>query len=183
MKSETRRINKEKRALLDKQEVEQKSKKACLHFTESLIYKNSKEIMVYMPLGNETDTTYIVNQARKDNKKLIYPVTDEKTGEITPVYSEKDTVFTEGAFGVKEPDERKVADFKNIDVVIVPGIAFDRNGNRVGFGKGCYDKFLVKTDCIKIGFCYSFQLVDEIQSDIYDIKMDYITTEEGIIKI
>lgn len=183
MKSEIRRTNKEKRASMEKCEVELKSKNACLYFTESETYKNSREIMLYMPLGNETDTTYIINQALRDNKKLIFPVTDMYTGEITPVYGDANTFFVKGAFGVNEPSEKNIASIENIDVVIVPGIAFDKKGNRVGFGKGCYDKFLVKTDCVKIGFCYSFQLVEQIAVDEYDIKMNYIITEEGMVKV
>ena len=65
----------------------------------------------------------------------------------------------------------------------MPGIAFDKHGARVGFGKGCYDKFLAKTQAVKVGFCYDFQLCDEIETDKHDILMDYLVSEKGILKI
>lgn len=181
MKKEIRKANKIKRSTMDKTEVFEKSSKACKVFLESDLYKNAKVIMLYMPLGNETDTTDIIKQSFTDGKKLILPVTDEKTGEITPCYFEKDSEFSQGAFSVKEPCVKDVADALDIDVVIVPGIAFDKSGARVGFGKGCYDRFLIKADAVKIGFCYEFQLYDKIPSEEYDVKMDYIITESGII--
>ncbi len=183
MKSEIRKLNREKRNSLSKTEVQIKSKKASDYFTESKIYKNAETIMLYMPLGNETDTTMIIKKAYNDGKKTVFPVTDKANGEITPVYADENAVFVKGAFSVNEPWEKNIATPESIDVVIVPGIAFDKNGNRIGFGKGCYDKFLIKTNAVKVGLCYDFQLLDEIPSDLYDIKMDYIITEEGMIEI
>ena len=87
--------------------------------------------------------------------------------------------LTTGAFNVPEPKEKKVFD-KKIDVVLVPGVAFDKNFNRMGFGKGYYDKFLKEFEGIKIGVCHSFQLLDEIPSEAHDVKMDVIVTEEEV---
>ena len=181
MKNEIRKVNKIKRSSMEKAEVLEKSSKACAVFLKSEIYKNAKQIMLYMPLGNETDTTDIINRAFADGKKLNLPVTDAKTGEITPCYFEKDSEFSKGAFSIKEPCIKDIADLSNIDVILVPGIAFDRTGVRVGFGKGCYDRLLKKTSAVKVGFCYDFQLCDKIPSEEHDVKMDYIITENGII--
>ena len=137
--------------------------------------------MLYMPLRNETDTKAIINQAFLDEKKVIFPVTDEKSGIITPYYATENTEFSKGGFSVFEPLGTEIANEKNIDVIIVPGIAFSKNGARIGFGKGCYDKLLKNTAAIKIGYCYSFQVYDEIPTDIYDIPMDYIISENAII--
>ena len=137
--------------------------------------------MLYKRLGNETDTNRIINQAFLDKKRLVFPVTDEKSGKITPYYADSSTEFVSGGFSVSEPESIEIATPKDIDIIIVPGIAFDKTGARVGFGKGCYDMFLPKTKAVKIGFCYDFQLADSVPSDKHDIKMDYIITEKGII--
>ncbi len=182
-KNEIRVLNKKKRSEMSKSEAEVKSQAAEKMFLESEIYKIADAIMVYKPLGNETDTSNIIKQIFKDGKKACFPVTNPQSGEIIPYYADENTPFEKGSFSVYEPQTTCVADPKEIDVVIVPGIAFDRNGTRVGFGKGCYDRFLNKTNAVKVGFCYGFQISDGICADKHDVAMDYIVSESGIIKI
>lgn len=172
---------KQKRKALTESEVKEKSETAQNMFMASDIYKNAKTIMLYMPLGNEVSTLKIIDTAQKMGKNVLVPVTDRKTYEITPYKIEKNTEFEKGVFSLTEPKE-KVAFYDKIDVVIVPGVAFDRYGGRIGFGKGCYDKFLKSTKALKIGFCYDFQLVYKIETDITDINMDYIITEKEFIR-
>lgn len=181
MKNEIRTINKAKRAEMSKSDVIEKSRECAKEFLISDFYKNADVIMLYIPLGNETDTTEIIKKAHDDNKRCVFPVTDEKSGIITPYYAERDTDFKKGAFAVMEPCKKEVADINDIDVIIVPGVAFCKNGGRIGFGKGCYDRFLESTRAIKIGYCYNFQLCDEIAGDAHDVNMDYLITESGMI--
>ena len=122
---------------MSKGQVLEKSKAASKAFLDSDIYKNSKTIMVYVPLGNETDTMQILKTALKDKKRCILPVTDAKTGVVTPCMADENTRFIKGAFSVLEPEEKVAVSKEEIDVFIVPGIAFDKSGARVGFGKGC----------------------------------------------
>ena len=180
MKNEIRLKIKELRKNMAENEVNQKSFFASEFFLKSDFYKNAKCIMLYKRLGNETDTSKIINQAICDKKALVFPVTDEKSGKITPYYADESTEFKLGGFSVSEPKNSEIANPQDIDVVLVPGIAFDKFGARVGFGKGCYDMFLIKTNAVKIGFCYDFQLCDKIPADDHDITMDYIITESGI---
>lgn len=182
MKNEIRKLNKSLRAQMQKFDVEQKSISASEAFLKSDIYKKSKKIMLYMPLGNEVDTSNIIESAISDGKEIIFPVTDSMTGEIAPFYAERDTKFSVGAFSVHEPVGTKRAEPEEIDVVIVPGIAFGTNGARIGFGKGCYDRFLANTNAVRVGCCYDFQLCDDIPTDAHDIPMDYLVTESGILK-
>ncbi len=181
-KEKIRKENKILRSKLTKDEVREKSERASKIFLQSDIYRLSKEIMLYMPLGNETDTAIIKESALKDGKKLIFPVTDAKTGVITPYYALEKTEFLSGAFSVSEPFGTEIANEDNIDVIVVPGIAFDKKGSRIGFGKGCYDRLLNNSAALKVGYCYYFQVYDEIPSDKHDVKMDYIVSEKGIIK-
>ena len=165
-----------------KSEVAAKSAAASLNFLETDIYKSANLIMAYMPLGNETDTADIIKQSFADGKKVALPVTNQITGEIAPHIITEKTKFRPGAFYVDEPTDSQIADISEIDVVIVPGIAFDGTGNRVGFGKGCYDMFLENSHAIKVGFCYEFQFADDIPADKHDIKMDYVITENKLYK-
>ncbi len=177
---ELRKINKAKRKELLSFEVCEKSKKTAEFFLNSGIYKNASVIMLYYPLGNETDTLYILKKALADNKTVVFPITDVDTNEMTAVLADSNTQFSKGAYSVCEPDIKKVYNEK-IDVVIVPGIAFDKRGFRVGFGKGCYDRFLDKISAIKVGFCYEFQIVEAIENDSFDIKMNYLVSESGLM--
>ena len=183
MKNQLRQKIKQLRREMSAHEVSLKSHCAAQIFLATDIYKNAQQIMLYSRLGNETDTAEITDTAFADGKLLVFPVTDQKTGLITPYYVDKNTVFKKGGFSVFEPSDTQIADMSKTDVIIVPGIVFDKSGNRIGFGKGCYDKFLSSLNAIKIGFCYDFQVFDYIPCDAYDIKMDFLITENEIIKI
>lgn len=181
MKNQIREQNKTKRRAMDKADVTKKSRLAASVFLESDLYKNAEQLMVYLPLGKETDTRDIIDAAFRDGKRLVLPVTDPETGEITPCLYEKDTKLAKGAFSVTEPVDLKPADMSKSDVVLVPGIAFDLSGNRVGFGRGCYDGLLKGTAAVKVGFCYDFQVCSQIPAEKHDVKMDFLVTESGII--
>lgn len=163
-------------------EVTEKSEKAVEQFLKSEIYKNSKTIMLYVAIGNETDTAKLISSAMAEGKKTVFPVTDAESGIITPYFARTDTVFKKGAFSVEEPQQTRIADISTIDTVVVPGIAFDRKGARIGFGKGCYDMFLQNSSAVKVGLCYEFQLLEKNFSESHDIKMDYIVTENELLK-
>ena len=81
-----------------------------------------------------------------------------------------------------EPQSTDITDMTKTDVVLVPGIAFDKSGARVGFGKGCYDMLLERYSGVKIGVCYDFQICYKIPADTHDVRMDYILTESGLKK-
>jgi len=182
-KNEIREINRRKRSAMAKTEVLEKSLAAEKIFLESEIYKNAKTIMLYMPLGNEVSVTEIMKAAFRDGKSLVFPTTCKKNGRITPRYVKEDTIFQKGAFGVGEPYRAKAAKASQIDVALIPGIAFDKTGARVGFGAGCYDRFLEKLSVLKVGVCYDFQLCGKIAIAPHDIRMDFLLTEKGLIKI
>ena len=181
MKTKIRLKIKKIRAEMSHREVAEKSKSAAQLFLSSDFYKNAAQIMLYTQLGNETDTTDIISCAFADKKTLVFPITEVHSGIITPYYADEKTVFKKGNFSVSEPVGTQVADMTKTDVILVPGIAFDKTGGRIGFGKGCYDRLLKNSAAVKIGYCYGFQLVDSIPCEPHDVKMDFIITENGII--
>ena len=144
-------------------------------------YIRAESVMLYFPLGSEIDTSYISERAFADGKRVIYPVTDEASGRMAAVEVTNNSEFVRGGFGIREPRGEEYTG--KIDLIIVPGVAFDRRGGRLGFGKGCYDAFLDDTDAFKIGLCYGIQLSDKLPTEEHDVQMDMIVTEREIIEI
>ena len=201
MKSEIRNKMKSLRASLSLDEVRAKSLSASEIFLDSDLYRDAHSIMLYMPIRNEVDTRYIIERAISDGKRVILPSTDRDTGVITPLVlpspvgeggrrSLTDEAsllmgakFSLGAFSIPEPQDADVFDASEIDLVIVPGVAFDRHGTRLGFGRGCYDGFLPRTRAVKVGLCYDFQLADSLPADTHDVSVDYILTEKDLFRV
>ena len=87
-----------------------------------------------------------------------------------------------GPMNILEPAGTVMIDPEELDLMIIPLVAFDENCNRIGQGKGYYDRYLAKTNCLKIGVAYEYQKVNHIESDKFDIKLDMIITEKEIYK-
>ena len=86
------------------------------------------------------------------------------------------------SFGIDEPAKFEVSKITP-NIAIIPLLACDKSGNRIGFGKGYYDKWLFGKNLVKIGVCYDFQVLESVPSEPTDIKLDYIVTEKEIIKV
>jgi len=168
---------KSRRKALDTNEIIQKSAVICGAFLKSELFKKSKNICVYMSAFNEVDTADVIAKCLKAGKTVCVPCVDGENISLS-VYSDN---TLSGAFGIKEPAERKAFDKKTVDTFIVPALAYDRKGGRIGFGKGYYDKLLSGSSAVKIGFLYDFQLVDHVPAEKHDIFMDYLFTESMVI--
>lgn len=133
-------------------------------------FVEAKTVMLYSSLPDEVQTHDFLTKWR-DEKKIILPTV--VGDDIIPVELSKETGFAIGDFNILEPqNEPYNGDY---DLIVVPGVAFDRKGNRIGRGKGYYDRFLCKHPNIrKIGICFDFQLVDEVPTEENDIRMDDI---------
>lgn len=131
-------------------------------------------VMLYHALPDEVDTHGMIEGLRAMGKTILLPkVTDSEHMEIRLYRGEED--LEEGAFHIMEPSGPVFDDLEAIDVAIVPGMSFDSDNNRLGRGKGYYDRFLRKIpDIYKIGICYEFQKRTHIPTDDFDVKMDEI---------
>jgi 5-formyltetrahydrofolate cyclo-ligase len=142
-----------------------------------------KCVMIYLSTQSEVKTSGIIRFLTEKGIKIYVPcITD---GVIIPVKYTKGCALVKGAFKIKEPVKKiKPLTPKCISLIIIPGIAFDTKGNRVGFGKGFFDSFLSKLPpkTLKVALAFEKQIVRSIPSDSHDIKMDYIITEDRIIK-
>lgn len=88
-----------------------------------------------------------------------------------------------GAFRIEEPSGDDIVDVEKLDLIIVPAVAYDRKGNRIGRGKGYYDRLLARTNALTIGVCYDFQLFDEVETEPHDRAVDLVITPSGIYTI
>ena len=164
------------------------SQKICKKIIESEIYKTSTEIYAYMPLPDEVDLTEVIKTALKDKKKVALPkIISKEDGIIKFFYLDPQKTLTqqtaEGTFGILEPDETLPAtpDSAQKTLILVPGRAFTKEGDRLGRGKGYYDRFLDKKRLPNItvaGVCFGFQVLPEIPTDPNDIKMDVLFTSQ-----
>ena len=181
MKNQLKESISEKRNSLTKEEIIDKSKKIRNNLFNLEQYKKSKTIMFFVSFNNEVNTHDMIKEALK-NKTVVVPKVWHK--EIEPsVIIDFDNLLPSDKFGILEPIETMKIAYKNIDLVLVPGIVFDKNGHRIGYGFGYYDKFLKKVSkAIKIGVAFDFQVVDRIPIEMHDVSVDLIVTEKGIIE-
>ena len=169
---------KAKRKALTVDERTKISEKIFEKLSQMKEYKNAKSVCVYMDAFSEVKTDLIVSDCRKQGKKLLFPVTDEKTHTLSLCVDTGE--FIKGAYGILEPHPKEVVSFDTPDIVIIPGLAFDEEKNRLGFGEGYYDRLLAECKAYKAGICYDFQVVEKIEAKEHDIKMDVIITNERI---
>ncbi|MBI4743903.1 MAG: 5-formyltetrahydrofolate cyclo-ligase [Actinobacteria bacterium] len=150
--------------------------------------KNAEWIMLYVSFDNEVRTDQIAKELFGLKKKVLVPAIIKKPkGLIACQVFDFEKDLKAGFFGIKEPTEELKTPFdpQKIDVIIVPGIAFDIRGNRVGFGGGYYDLFLKKLNrkTISIALAYDFQVLKNIPSQKNDVPVDIIVSEKQIIRI
>lgn len=180
-KEELRRLMKERRRALTDCEIVEKSAAIQKKLFSVPEFINAKTVMTYISAFREVSTDGIINRLFECKKSVAVPVSDTNSITITPSYISSTAELVRGAYGIKEPSVIRECALSDIDIIIVPGIAFDVRKNRMGFGKGYYDRLLYGSDAIKIGLCYDFQLLDTIPYDKHDIPMDIIITEKRII--
>ena len=152
---------------------------------DNKIYKNSKNIFIYLGFGSEINTIKYVEDFLDEGKKIIIPYTDMKNKVMHGIEINTLDGLKKNKFGILEPaDTSKIFNKEDIDLVIMPGVAFDRSGNRVGYGGGYYDKFLseINSDIPTIALAYDIQILEEVPSEKHDIKVHMVITEKETIK-
>ena len=150
---------------------------------DSDFYKSAKVVGIYSSISYEVDTSILIKKSIIDGKTVALPkVIDDEMMEFYKIHSFDD--IDVGCFlGIKEPKVscENFIDKSEIDLMIVPGICFDNDKNRVGFGKGYYDRYLTGVDrMVKVGVCFDEQLMKDknIPLDEFDVKMDFIITDK-----
>lgn len=178
LKSDIRQEMKEKRLGLSEEYKKKASEKIFKSLVCSCEYQKARAVCVYRAIKGEVPTDIIIEDLRRCGKEILFPVSDKKTHTLSLCRDCGE--YVAGAYGILEPKIKEKVDFSYADFVIVPGLAFDRKNNRLGFGAGYYDRFLSESKSFKAGICYDFQLIDEIPTEEHDIPMDAVITEREV---
>ena len=178
-KSEIRKLIKQRKNNLS-DEARRLAAKRVFDYVESTdVFANAEHVLVYHSLPDELSTLGFIDEWHS-RKRLYLPRVNGDDLEILPYDAE---LLNKGAFNIAEPQGGNVVDVAKMDLIIVPGVAFDSKGNRIGRGKGFYDRLLSRADAMTIGVCYQCQIYDEMTTDSFDIPLDYVISESGIIKM
>lgn len=182
MKTEFRKEFKLKRRNLAEKGV--KSTAICERFLESEIYKNATLILTYVPMADEVNTSLITENALKDGKTVAAPRCEDKEGHMAFYEISSFSDLEKGTFGILEPKNycKKILENDGA-VIIVPAIAYDETGHRLGYGGGYYDRFLATCSHISVGLCYNELLTVNLPHFETDKAVNFIVTENRILAV
>lgn len=143
-------------------------------------YINSKVIFTYVGFDSEIDTIEYIKEFLKDGKKVCIPRTNIKEKYMEAVSINSLDLLSKSEYGILEPScDLEPINKDEIDLIIMPGLAFDKQGGRLGYGGGYYDKYLstISKDVPKIALAYDFQILEKIPMEEHDIKVDIIISD------
>lgn len=180
MKQAIRQNLREKRKQISPNLYAEKSRAIGEKLQEMDEWRNANSILAYVSTKEEVDTHAIIDAALQQGKKVFVPRVNEDHMVICPIVGWQQ--LKPGNFGILEPcTSISPSHPGEIDLILVPGIAFDPRGHRIGYGRGFYDGFLTLTRGLKIGLAFSEQIVDEIPEEEHDVPLDLVITDKLII--
>ncbi|NMA69105.1 MAG: 5-formyltetrahydrofolate cyclo-ligase [Desulfitobacterium sp.] len=149
-------------------------------------FKNASTIMVFLDFGGEVETTDLAQQILDQGKRLITPRCAPKRVLIPALIKDLEKDLEPGMWGIREPKKEGLieVDPQEIDCIIMPGVAFDLDGNRLGYGGGFYDRFLerVRPETPRIAIAFHCQIVDKVPVGEFDKKIHMLVTEQGVMR-
>lgn len=171
-KSDIRRAAKSAVKALTAQQKADKSTLILSRIASSESIKSAKTVALYASLSDEVQSFELI-ELLSQTKRVVLP---RVAGDDMDFYPYSPSSLKVGAFGIEEPQGSEPISPDEIDVIVVPGVAFTTDGKRCGRGKGYYDKYLSRSGfrAIKIGVCYAEQLAEDIPNEPHDIVMDYM---------
>lgn len=137
-------------------------------------YKNAECVFCYVSKKGEADTTLLLERILLDKKRLLVPRCTDKCGNMEAVEIKALSWLKEGYYGIKEPEKGEVTEKSEIDLCIVPGIAFDEDGYRIGYGGGYYDRFLKDIKAYTVGICFKELKAESIPKEENDISVNNV---------
>lgn len=179
-KAEIRKTLLEKRRHLSDDFIRTASGKIAKNIINSEILKNASNVLIYLPINGEVDTLELLNVFRKRQVNVFLPAFMDGAWTISG-YKRDDEI--ENVFGkMPQPKNLVKVDTVALDLIIMPGVAFDKKGSRLGMGVGAYDRLLQSSIATKVGLAYEFQIVDTIETEPHDVSVNYVVTEKRILK-
>lgn len=176
-KDDIRRRVKARKRLLDENERQTAARSVFDQLERLAAFMMSDSILAYHSLPDELSTREFLDKW-SSRKRFFLPRVNGLDLEILP-YDR--TRLRSGAFRIEEPEGDDLSDASQMEMIIVPAVAYDRQGNRIGRGRGYYDRLLSTTRALKVGVAYDFQLFDNLEPDPFDVPVDIVITESTII--
>jgi len=144
-------------------------------------YKGFKNYLIYLPINNEVDTRLLIHSLRENNRNIFVPAYFKNKWVVSNMTALDSLELNK--YKTLQPKSVQPTDINSIDLAFVPGVGFGKNGARLGFGKGVYDKLLINFKGLMIGLAYDFQIIDHMPSEPHDLKMDLIVNEKRIVDL
>ncbi len=166
---------------LNEQSRREQSAAACQNLMHLDAFQSAKTVLVYHALPLECDPSAFASAALACGKRVAYPVCGEERSLLLYVPHDE-TAFVRGNYGIYEPDPTRSQQVPEpeVDFIVVPGLAFDRFGGRLGRGAGYYDRLLSRTNAFKAGFAFFEQLVESVPMEPFDVRMDCVVASKWI---
>jgi 5-formyltetrahydrofolate cyclo-ligase len=162
----------------NKEDALQKSAVVAEQLWKLPVIKAAQGIMFYVSMPGEVDTLAMIEKALSSGKRVVLPIVEQNQRILIPTLISSMQDLHQGTYGIAEPvfDRAKVAGAKDIDAVIVPGLAFDKDHNRLGRGLGYYDRFLgtLPKEINTIGLAFDFQLTDSLPTQAHDVRLHHV---------
>ncbi|RMF43170.1 MAG: 5-formyltetrahydrofolate cyclo-ligase [Deltaproteobacteria bacterium] len=148
---------------------------------EHPLWRTPGMIGLYSPVRGEVATERLCRAAWRQQRTVVFPRVRGERLEFVAVGP--DDPWATGAFGVREPAAGRIVELAQVGLLVMPGVVFDRDGHRLGYGRGYYDRALagLGETPVRVGLAYGFQLVARVPRDPHDIQLHFLATEDGVI--
>lgn len=177
-KTEIRRQMRSMRRALSGEEQKRAADGVYAQIMRMESYRSARTVMAYAAVRGELSLERVMEDIRASGRRLALPRCGEG-GEMDACLVTERRQLRQGAYGIWEPDEGcPLVPPEEIDLVLIPGTAFDRAGGRIGQGGGYYDRYIIQTRAVRVGICHGFALVNRIPTEKHDVRMDAVVTPE-----
>lgn len=177
-KAEIRRQMRSMRRALSGEEQKRAADRVYAQIMRMESYRSARTVMAYAAVRGELSLERVMEDIRASGRRLALPRCGE-SGEMDACLVTERRQLRQGAYGIWKPDEScPVVPPEEIDLMLIPGTAFDRAGGRIGQGGGYYDRYIIQTRAVRVGICHGFALVNRIPTEKHDVRMDAVVTPE-----
>ncbi len=179
-KEEIRRELKLRRCSLKREEKHRYDSELSKNIAEVVEFKSAGSILFFFPVKGEPNILPLLQQCLSKGREVLLPAVEGE--ELIPKRVESLTALNKGKFGIPEPMDGDPVDPSSIELILVPGLAFDTECFRLGWGKGYYDRLLKRAGGFSLGIAYSFQVLHRLPRDSWDIPVNAVVTEKELIR-
>jgi len=179
-----RQVVRERVGRLSSEEQRSKSERIAHSVLELPEVTSAGVVMAFLSLPDEVQTESLIAALCEQGKVVAVPHTDVERGQLVPVLLRPGSALRQAVLGVPEPEVQEPVPVSELEVILVPGRAFDRDGHRVGRGKGFYDRFLAREECQaeRVALAYGCQVLEAVPHGSQDLPVDALVTEDGVLR-